>query len=79
MSGLDREKAREVLTARLLGDPKWRAWIEGALDELEGCVTEDPRIARIRVELDEVDRAQQSIGSPLVFTAWIRSILGADS
>jgi hypothetical protein len=64
VSGLDRDKAREVLTARLPRDPKWDVWIDGALDALEECVTEDPRIDDVRREtvkavldrLGELDR-----------------------
>lgn len=38
MTGFDRAAARGVFAGRLPSGPAWAAWIEGTLDELDGCV-----------------------------------------
>lgn len=49
MTGLDVEAARKVLLDSLPPrDPKWRIWVDGILERLAPCVTDDPRIEAIR-------------------------------
>lgn len=53
-AGLDVEAARKVLLDSLPpNNPKWRIWVDGVLERLEPCVTEDPRIEQIRALCDE--------------------------